>query len=157
MNFSGRAYERKRHHITSVLSGFVDLREDCSHFPEQDPVNITMADIQERVSVRRQHSRCSGQLQIPWDPTKVIMNRKEVDHSQYLCRLRQVLRSQPYGQNKICAIKTHALLVIRYPAGIITRAKEEIPAKDRYTRKLFTMHGGFHPEAVHKVERGRLD
>ena len=28
----------------------VDLREDHSHLPEQDPVNITMVDIQERVS-----------------------------------------------------------------------------------------------------------
>ena len=28
----------------------MDLKEDHSHFPEQDPVNITMADIQVKVS-----------------------------------------------------------------------------------------------------------
>ena len=37
-----------------------------------------------------------------------------------LRRVRQVLRSQLNGQNKIQAINTHALPVIRYTAGIIT-------------------------------------
>ena len=40
------------------------------------------------------------------------------------------MRSQLKGWNKIRAINTYALHFIGYPAGIITRQKEEIEAKD---------------------------
>ncbi|KAL4008504.1 hypothetical protein ACER0C_002356 [Sarotherodon galilaeus] len=71
--------------------------------------------------------------------------------TKYLQRVRQVLRSQLNGKNKIRVINTYALTVIRYPAGVIGWPKEEIEATDIKTRKLLTMHGGFHqqPEAVH--------
>ncbi len=50
----------------------------------------------------------------------------------------------PNGRNKIQAINIYALPVIRYPTGIIAWPKEEIEATDIKTRKLLTMHGGFH-------------
>ncbi|TWW57466.1 Transforming growth factor beta receptor type 3 [Takifugu flavidus] len=65
--------------------------------------------------------------------------------AKYLQRLRQVLKSQLNGKHKIQAINTYALPVIRYPAGIIPWPQEEIQATDIKTRKLLTMHGGFHP------------
>ncbi|KAF7665887.1 hypothetical protein LDENG_00129970, partial [Lucifuga dentata] len=43
-----------------------------------------------------------------------------------LQRVRQVLRSQLNGRNKIQAINMHALPVIRYPAGIISWPQEEM-------------------------------
>ncbi len=67
--------------------------------------------------------------------------------AKYLQRVRQVLKSQLNGKNKIRAINTYALPVIRYPAGIINWPKEEIEATDIKTRKLLTMHGGFHPKS----------
>ena len=41
----------------------------------------------------------------------------------------------------------YALPVIRYPAGIISWPKEETEATDIRTRKLLTMHRGFHPNS----------
>ena len=67
--------------------------------------------------------------------------------AKYLQRVRQVLKRQLNGKNKIQAINTYALPVIRYPAGIINWPKEEIEATDIKTRKLLTMHGGFHPKS----------
>lgn len=48
-----------------------------------------------------------------------------------LQKVRQILRSQlngKNGKNKIQAIDTHALPVIRYPADIISCPKDEIKA-----------------------------
>uniref|UniRef100_A0A3B3HDB2 HAT C-terminal dimerisation domain-containing protein n=1 Tax=Oryzias latipes TaxID=8090 RepID=A0A3B3HDB2_ORYLA len=67
--------------------------------------------------------------------------------AKYLQRVRQVLRSQLNGKNKTRAINSYALPVIRYPAGIIRWPKEEIQTTDVKTRKLLTMHGGFHPKS----------
>uniref|UniRef100_A0A7N8XHF5 Reverse transcriptase domain-containing protein n=1 Tax=Mastacembelus armatus TaxID=205130 RepID=A0A7N8XHF5_9TELE len=67
--------------------------------------------------------------------------------AKYLQRVRQVLRSQLNGKNKVQAINTYALPVIRYPAGIISWPKEDIEATDVKTRKLLTMHGGLHPKS----------
>ena len=67
--------------------------------------------------------------------------------SKYHQRVRQVLKSQLNGKNKIQAINTYALPVIRYPAGIVSWTKEEMEAADVKTRKLFTIHGGFHPKS----------
>ncbi|KAK7930440.1 hypothetical protein WMY93_006835 [Mugilogobius chulae] len=67
--------------------------------------------------------------------------------AKYLQRVRQVLRSQLNGKNKSRAINSYALPVIRYPAGIIRWPKEEIQTTDVKTRKLLTMHGGFHPKS----------
>lgn len=67
--------------------------------------------------------------------------------AKYLQRVRQVLRSQLNGKNKVQAINSYALPVIRYPAGIVSWPKEEIQTTDVKTRKLLTMHGGFHPKS----------
>lgn len=44
-------------------------------------------------------------------------------------------------KNKVQAINTYTLPVIRHPAGIIRWPKEEIEATDIKTRKLLPMHG----------------
>ncbi|KAF7649611.1 hypothetical protein LDENG_00138900, partial [Lucifuga dentata] len=62
--------------------------------------------------------------------------------AKYLQQVRQVLRSQLNGRNKIQAINTYAASH-QIPAGI-SWPKEEIEATDIRTRKLLTIHGGFH-------------
>lgn len=60
---------------------------------------------------------------------------------------------------KVPAINTDSPLVIKYPAGIINWAKEEIEAAGIETKKLLTMHWVVppqiqHSEAAHKAEIG---
>lgn len=61
--------------------------------------------------------------------------------TKYLQRIREVLRSQLHAKNKICAINTYTLLVIRYSAGIISLPKEVT----RKTRKSLSCMEGFTP------------
>lgn len=65
---------------------------------------------------------------------------KESLSAKYLQRARQVLRSLLNGKNMVWAINTFAMLIIRYPAGIICWPKEEIKARDMKKRKLLPMH-----------------
>ncbi len=67
--------------------------------------------------------------------------------AKYLHRARQVLKGQLNGINKVRAINTCALPVIRYPLVITGWPKEGIITTDIKTRKLPTMHGGFHPKS----------
>ena len=59
--------------------------------------------------------------------------------SHYLQRVRQVLKSQLNGKNKVRVINAYALPVIRYPTGIINWPKKEIEATDIKTRKFLTI------------------
>ena len=91
-------------------------------------------------------------LHLAWSPAMTSECRQtNVNHEEaagksatarYLRRERQVPRSQLNGQNKIRAINTYALPVIRYPAGTINWPKAQIEAIEAKTRKPFTMHGG---------------
>ncbi|XP_051920732.1 uncharacterized protein LOC127600296 isoform X1 [Hippocampus zosterae] len=86
-------------------------------------------------------------LGIPQANGNLKLATRKAATAKYLQRVRQVLRSQLNGKNKTRAINSYALPVIRYPAGIIRWPKEEIQTTDVRTRKLLTMHGGFHPKS----------
>ncbi|XP_051931065.1 uncharacterized protein LOC127607055 [Hippocampus zosterae] len=86
-------------------------------------------------------------LGIPQANGNLELATRKAATAKYLQRVRQVLRSQLNGKNKTRAINSYALPVIRYPAGIIRWPKEEIQSTDVKTRKLLTMHGGFHPKS----------
>ena len=58
-----------------------------------------------------------------------------------------ILKSKLNGKNKIKAINTWAVAVLRYGAGILKWNVEEIKELDRKTRKLLTMHKGLHPKS----------
>ena len=58
-----------------------------------------------------------------------------------------MLKSKLYGTNKINAIKTRAVSVLRYGAGIIRWKKEELKTLDTMTRKVLTINGDFHPKS----------
>ena len=72
-------------------------------------------------------------------------NVKSNVQSEYKRRLKLVLKSKLTGRNKISAINTYAVPVIRYTAGVINWTKEELHHLDTKTRKLLTIHRGFHP------------
>ena len=66
---------------------------------------------------------------------------------EYKRRLRLILRSKLNGRNKITAMNTWAVAVIRYGAGILDWKDRELKCLDRGTRKLMTMYGAFHPKS----------
>ena len=67
--------------------------------------------------------------------------------AEYFSRIRKVLKSKLNAGNTIKAINTWSVSLVRYVAGIIEWNKEELQRMDRKTRKLLTMHGGFHPRS----------
>ena len=66
---------------------------------------------------------------------------------EYKRRLKLVLKSKLNGKNKINAINTWAVSLLRYGAGIIRWTKEELKTLDRMTRKVLTMNGAFNPKS----------
>ena len=72
---------------------------------------------------------------------------KEKTTKEYIRRTRKLLRSKLSGTNKIRAINTYAVPVLRYSAGIVDWTKQDLQDLDRKTRKQLTMHGALHPRA----------
>ena len=70
---------------------------------------------------------------------------KEKFSKEYLRRLRLILRSKLNGRNKIMAVNTWAVSVMRYGAGILKWNTDELKSLDRRTRKFMAMHGALHP------------
>ena len=62
-------------------------------------------------------------------------------------RLRLILNSKLNGKNKIQAINTWAVALLRYGAGIINWKVDELKKMDRTTRKTLTMYGSNHPKS----------
>jgi len=74
-------------------------------------------------------------------------NEKEKLKKEYLRRLRLVLSTELSAKNKIQAIGSLAVPLLRYSFGIINWHHEELQNLDRKTRKLQTIHGQHHPKA----------
>ena len=76
-----------------------------------------------------------------------IMNRemKEKVKSEYIRRVKKLLRSQLNGGNVIAGMNAWAVGIIRYGAGVLDWTKEELKSIDIKTRKLMTMNGSLHP------------
>ena len=66
---------------------------------------------------------------------------------RYERRLRLVLKSKLNSRNRIMAMNTWAVALLRYEAGILKWSKAEVAAMDCKTRKLMTMCGAFHPKS----------
>ena len=65
----------------------------------------------------------------------------------YKRRLRPILKSKLNGKNKIQAINTWAVALLRYGAGIINSKVDELKKMGRTTRKTLTMYGALHPKS----------
>ena len=72
---------------------------------------------------------------------------KDVFVTEYKRRLQLVLQSKLNGKNKIMAINTWAVAVLRYSFGVLDWRKDELRAMDRMTRKIMMMHGALHPKS----------
>jgi hypothetical protein len=65
----------------------------------------------------------------------------------YVRRLRLILSKELSAKNKIQAIGTLAVPVLRYSFGIINWHQEEIQKLDRKARKMLTINGQHHLRA----------
>ena len=74
-------------------------------------------------------------------------NEKEKLKKEYLGRLRLVLGTESSAKNKIQAIESLPVPVLRYSFGIFNWHQEELQKLDWKTRKLLTIHGQHHPKA----------
>ena len=73
-------------------------------------------------------------------------NEKEKLKNEYLRRLRLVLGTELYAKNKIQAIGSLAVPVLRYESGNVNWHQEELQKLDRKTMKLLTIYGQHHPK-----------
>ena len=67
--------------------------------------------------------------------------------AEYKRRLRLILKSKLNGKNKIQAINTWAVALLRYGAGIINWKVDELKIMHRTTRKTLTIYGTLHPKS----------
>ena len=72
-----------------------------------------------------------------------------------------VLKSKLNGRNKVTAISTWSVAILRYGTGIIQWKASELEDLDRKSRKTMTIFGGLHPKSdvdrlhVKRKEGGR--
>ena len=67
--------------------------------------------------------------------------------TEYIVRVKKVLKSRLNGGNIIKAINTWAVALIKYTGGIVDWTVEELGKIDGKTRKLMTMNRALHPRA----------
>ena len=67
--------------------------------------------------------------------------------ADYERRLRLILKSKLNCKNKIQAINTWVVALLRYGAGIINWKVDELKKMDRTTRKTLRMYGALHPKS----------
>ena len=67
--------------------------------------------------------------------------------AEYKRRLRLTLISKLNGKNKIQAINTWAVALLRYGTGVINWKVDELKIMDRTIRKTLTMYGALHPKS----------
>ena len=72
---------------------------------------------------------------------------KDKFRSDYFRRAKLILKSKPNGRNKIMALNTWAVSILRYGAGILKWNKNELQKMDRKTRKFMTRNKELHPRS----------
>ena len=65
---------------------------------------------------------------------------KEKFRKKYLRMSRLILKSKLNGRNKIMAVNTWTVSLMRYGAGVLTWNSDGLKSLDRRTRKFMTMH-----------------
>ena len=72
---------------------------------------------------------------------------KEAFATEYFRRVKLVCKSKLNGKNKINALNTWAISLMRYGAGILNWRVNEVDQMDRKTRKILTINKEFHPKS----------
>ena len=86
---------------------------------------------------------------------------KENFRREYLRRTKLIMKCRLNGRNKIVAINTWAVSLMRYGAGTVKWTKNELDEIDRKTRKFLTFNKELHPRInvdrlyVSRMEGGR--
>ena len=76
---------------------------------------------------------------------KILEEKMKLNVStEYIRRLRKVLKSKLNGGNIVRRVNTWAVSLLRYSATFVSWRKSELQAIDRKTRKLFTIYGALH-------------
>jgi len=81
----------------------------------------------------------------------VYKNKKETLKKEYLGRVRIVLGTELSATNKIQVTGPLVVRVLRYSFGNVNWRQKELQKLDRKTRKLLTIHGQHHPQAVRRM------
>ena len=77
----------------------------------------------------------------------MVKEMKDKVKKEYYRRVRKMLETQLNSGNVFKAINTWAVSVVRYSAAFLGWSRLELEEIDRRTRKLLTMHSGFHPKS----------
>ena len=72
---------------------------------------------------------------------------KDKLRNEYFRRLKLILKSKLYEKNKVMALDTWAVSIMRCDAGILKWNKNELQKMDRKTRKFITMIKELHPRS----------
>ena len=72
---------------------------------------------------------------------------KENFRTEYIRRTKIIMKSRFHGRNKIKALNTWAVSLLRYGSGIIKWTVGEFDAMDRKTQKIMTINKEFHPKS----------
>ena len=70
---------------------------------------------------------------------------KDKFRNEYFRRAKLVLKSKLNGRNKIMALNTRSVSIMRYGAVILKWNKIELQEMDRKTRKFMTVNKELHP------------
>ena len=74
-----------------------------------------------------------------------VKNREMKDkvRTEYLRRVKLLVKSELYGGNLVKGINTWAIGVVRYSAGVLDWTKDDLRQMDSKTRKVLTLCGAF--------------
>ena len=72
---------------------------------------------------------------------------KDKFRNEYFRRAKLILKSKLNGRNKIMALNTWAVSILRYGAGILKWNKNELQEMDRKTGKFMTINKELHPRS----------
>ena len=70
---------------------------------------------------------------------------KDKIRTEYLRRVRKLVKSKLYARNIFMGINQRALYVVRYSVGIVDWTRGDLELLDRKTRKILRCNGSFHP------------
>ena len=80
---------------------------------------------------------------------------KDMFRNEYFRRAKFILKSKLNGRNKIMALNTWTVSILRYGAGILKWNENELQEMDRKTRKFMTMNREFR-ENVFRMFLGKM-
>ena len=84
---------------------------------------------------------------VPEADEVMVNEMKDKVKKEYYRRVRKVLETKLNSGNDFKAINTWKVSVVRYSAVFLAWSRLQLEEIDRRTRKLLTMHNGFHPES----------